>query len=94
MLEMQTLGPHPRPVTDSENLHALSLSCVWLFVSPWTGARQAPLSLEFSRQEYHFLLQGIIHRQGPNAHLMSPALAGGFFTTVPPGKPTESESAL
>ena len=29
------------------------LSCVRLFVTPWTLlARQAPLSMEFSRQEY------------------------------------------
>ena len=28
-----------------------SLSYVWLFVTPWTVACQAPLSLEFSRQE-------------------------------------------
>ena len=27
-------------------------SCVQLFVTPWTVARQAPLSMEFSRQEY------------------------------------------
>ena len=29
-----------------------SLSCVWLFVTPWTIAHQAPLSMAFSRQEY------------------------------------------
>ena len=29
-----------------------SLSCVWLFVTPWTGACQAPLSMGFPRQEY------------------------------------------
>ena len=29
-----------------------SLSCVQLFVIPWTVASQAPLSMEFSRQEY------------------------------------------
>ena len=28
-----------------------SLSHVWLFVTPWTVALQAPLSMEFSRQE-------------------------------------------
>ena len=28
------------------------LSRVWLFVTPWTVAHQAPLSLRFSRQEY------------------------------------------
>ena len=29
-----------------------SLSHVWLFTTPWSVARQAPLSMEFSRQEY------------------------------------------
>ena len=29
-----------------------SLSYVWLFVTPWTVAYQAPLSMEFSRQGY------------------------------------------
>ena len=29
-----------------------SLSCVWLFVTPWTVAHQAPLPIGFSRQEY------------------------------------------
>ena len=28
------------------------LSCVWLFVTPWTAAYQAPPSMGFSRQEY------------------------------------------
>ena len=31
---------------------AQSPSCVWLFVTPWTVAHQAPLSMGFSRQEY------------------------------------------
>ena len=29
-----------------------SLSCVWLFATPWTVAHQAPPSMGFSRQEY------------------------------------------
>ena len=29
-----------------------SFSCVQLFATPWTVAHQAPLSMEFSRQEY------------------------------------------
>ena len=29
-----------------------SLHLVWLFVTPWTVAHQAPLPMEFSRQEY------------------------------------------
>ena len=50
-----------------------SLSCVRLFVTPWSIAYQAPPSMEFSRQEYwsglHFLLQGIFPTQGSNLHL-------------------------
>ena len=30
----------------------ISHSVVWLFVTPWTIAHQAPLSMELSRQEY------------------------------------------
>ena len=33
-------------------MYAQSLSCVHLFGTPWTVARQASLSMEFSRQEY------------------------------------------
>ena len=29
-----------------------SLSCVWLFATPWTAAHQAPPPMGFSRQEY------------------------------------------
>ena len=50
------------------------LSRFQLFVTPWTVARQAPLSMEFSRQEYwsrcHFLLQGIFLTQGLNLRLL------------------------
>ena len=31
---------------------ARSLTCVWLFVNPWTVAQQASLSMGFPRQEY------------------------------------------
>ena len=62
-----------------------------LVVTPWTVAHQAPLSMGFSRQEYWSGLP--FHSPGnlPDpeikpASLMSPALAGRFFTTVPPGK--------
>ena len=37
------------------SFHACVLICfshVWLFVTPWTMARQAPLSMGFSRKEY------------------------------------------
>ena len=43
-------------------------------VTPWTVAHQAPLSMEFSRQEYQsgclFLLQGIFLTQGSNPDLL------------------------
>ena len=34
------------------NVKVKSLSCVLLFVTPWTAAYQAPPSMGFSRQEY------------------------------------------
>ena len=65
------------------------LSCfshVRLFVTLWTVACQAPLSMGFSRKEssgLHALLQGIFHTQGLSPHLLyAGALAGGFFTLV------------
>ena len=70
-------------------IHAQFLSCVRLFETPWTVAHQAPLSMEFSRQEYWsglpFPPPGDL--PNPEIELVSPALAGGFFTTEPPGKP-------
>ena len=43
---------------------------------------QASLSMKFSRQEYW---NGLPF-PSPGIEPMSPALAGGFFTAVPPGK--------
>ena len=40
------------PVRGTPCVHAQLLSHVQLFASPWTQAHQAPLSLEFPRQEY------------------------------------------
>ena len=57
-------------------------------MTPWTVACQAPLSMGFSKNTgvgCHFLLQGTL--PGPVIKSLSPALAGGFFTTEPPGKP-------
>ena len=69
------------------------LSCVWLCATPWTIVCQAPLSMEFSRQEYWnglpFLTPGDLPDPGIQpVSLASPALAGGFFIIVPPRKPT------
>ena len=67
------------------------LSHIRLFVTPWTIARQAPLSMGFPGKNTgvncHFLLQGIFQTQGSNLHLPSiSCTAGRFFTTEPPGK--------
>ena len=67
----------------------LLLSCfshVQLLVTLWIVARQSPLSMGFSRQEYWNGLPCHPSRDLPNprithASLMSPALAGRFFTT-------------
>ena len=69
--------------------HACVLSCfsrVWLFATPWAIARQTPLSMGFSRQEYWSGLPcpppGDLLDPGIKpTSLLSPALAGGFFTT-------------
>ena len=72
-----------------------SLVVQWLklhFATPWTVARQAPLSMGFSGQEYWsglpFPSPGDL--PDPRIELASPtssALAGGFFTTKLSGKP-------
>ena len=61
-------------------------SCVGLFVTLWTVARQAPLSTGFSRQEYWSWLPcpspGDLPDPGIKpASLAFSVLAGGFFTT-------------
>ena len=65
-----------------------SLTRVLLFVTPWTATCQAPLSMGFPRQEYWSGLPGDLPDPGiKSASLASPALAGRFFTSEPPGKP-------
>ena len=63
-------------------LSAQSLSRVRLFAAPWTVARQAPLSMEFSRQEYWsgfpFLTQA--HLPHPVIEPRSLELADRSFT--------------
>ena len=63
------------------------------FATLWTVACQAAPSMEFSRQEYWsglpFPLLGELPDPGIEpTSLASPALAGRFFATVPPGKPS------
>ena len=59
------------------------------FVTPWTTACQAPLSLGFPRQEYSCGLPFPFPRYLPNPEIKpeSPALAGKFFTASHWGNP-------
>ena len=75
-----------------EWLHFMVLSCVWLFVTPGTVAYQAPLSIEFSRQDYQSGLPLPTLGDPPDigtepVSLASPALQEDSLSLVPPGKP-------
>ena len=65
------------------------LSRVWLFVTPWTVAYEAPLSMEFSRQEYW---SGLPYPSpgdlpDPGIEPRSPAWEADALPSKPPGKP-------
>ena len=66
------------------------LSCVQLFVTPWTVAYQAPPSMGFSREEYWsglpFPSPGDLPDQGIEPG--SPKFQADALTSEPPGKPT------
>ena len=72
---------------ESQKRNHCELFChVWLFVTPWTVAHQAPLSMGFPRQEYwngvSFPPPGDLPHPGNELESpLSPELAGGFFTT-------------
>ena len=80
----------------SNVLHACVLSRfsrVQLFATLWTVARQAPLSMGFSREEYWSglpsLLQGIFPTQGWHLHLLCLLYwQAGSLPLMPPGKPS------
>ena len=75
---------------------AQSLSCVQLFVTLWTVAHQAPLSMKFSRQEYWsgLLFSTPEDLPDPGIEPASSALAGKFFTTVLPEKPKSQDTCI
>ena len=76
---------HP---TRTRELVVLVRSVVSDSATPGTVAHQAPLSMGFPRQEYWsrlpFPSPGDL--SNPGIEPASPALAGGFFTTEPPGE--------
>ena len=70
---------------------AQSLSCVLLFETPWIVALQAPLSMEFSRENTCGVAisssRGSSWPGNQTQVSASPVLADGFLTTEPPGRP-------
>ena len=69
------------------------LSRVWFFATPWTVARQASLSTEFSRQEYWSGLPFPTPGDLPDPRIepkspASPALSGGFLPLCLLGSPS------
>ena len=75
--------------SDAHSRSLCMFSHVRLFVTPWTVSHR--LLLELSRQEYWSGLPFPTPGKLPDSEiestsLASPALAGEFFTTVPPGK--------
>jgi len=88
------------PRTERQQLHFTICSQIKLWMcsvvsdsaTPWTIAHQFPLAMEFFRQEYWIGLPFQTPGGPPDPGIQpvspaSPALAGGFFTTFPPGKP-------
>ena len=82
-----------------QHLKKLKISTVYPFIEksfqhlactnglPWTVAPQDPLSTGFPRQAYWWPFPSPGDLPNPRVDTASPALADGFFTTEPPGKP-------
>ena len=65
------------------------LSRMWFFANPWSVGHQAPLSMEFPRQEYWSGLPFLFPGDLPwlRGWTCVPCLASRFFTAAPLGKP-------
>ena len=69
------------------------LSRVQLLATPWSVARQAPLSMRFSRQEsWSELPCPPPGNLNPGIEPASPALQVGPLLTEPPGKPSMAQT--
>ena len=87
--------PVPRDLLSINSVHALSHSVVSNSVTPRTVARQAPLSVGFSRQESWSGLPCPFPGDLPNPKDQTSVsciscTGGRFFTREPPGKPSGS----
>ena len=81
----------PQPINKFACMREFSHSVMSNLVTPWTLARQIPLSMEFSMEEYWSGLPFPSPGDLPNPGIeppspVFPALTGRFFITVPPGK--------
>ena len=66
------------------------------FAAPWTVAHQAPLSMEFSSQEYWrgwpFPSAGDL--PDPGIKSGSPAMQADYLLSEPPGKPNKTNTMM
>ena len=73
------------------SLQCMGFSLRWLLLLQSTGCRHAGSVVVACRLSscgaWASLLRGMWDPPGPGLEPVSPALAGGFLTTVPPGKP-------
>ena len=69
---------------DYSLLRCAGFSLRWLLLLRSTGSRHTGFSSCSTQAQ---LLRGMWDLPRPGLEPMSPALAGGFLTTVPPGKP-------
>ena len=75
---------------ESEKVKVKLLSRVQFFVTPWTVAHQAPLSMGFSQEYWRglpFPLPGVL--PDPGLEPGSPALQADALPSEPPGKPKQ-----
>ena len=65
-----------------------------IFTTPWTVARQAPLSMGFSRHKYWSGLPSPLpgDRPDPGIEPRCPELQAGSLPSEPPGKPAKSQN--
>ena len=82
-------GLELRDTNDYVKLKVKLLSCVQLFVTPWTVAYQAPPSMKFSRKEYWsgFPFPSPGYLPNPGIESRSLALQADILLSEPPGKP-------
>ena len=91
LLPSRAAGLNPTVLWDP-CLYVLSCFSRVLFATPWTVVHQAPQSMGFPRQEHCSGLPFPSQGDPPDPGIKqmspaSPALAGRFFTTAPPGTP-------